>query len=127
MFIVCGMLSGLARSASLLSDASHLPHQRSNSYGLEVHLKRKRYTGRYLSIRLRCLLGRTAHNRDVTVYTRNWSISCIVYRVSCIHVHTRNFINTRKYIHEIFRVYKFLKNAFIFVLSNIIKRIYFMH
>ena len=33
------------------------------------------------------------------VYTK---LVDIVYRVSCIQVHTRNFINTRKYIHEIF-------------------------
>ena len=59
------------------------------------------------------------HSRDVTVYTRKLSISCIVYRVSCIHIYTRNFINTRKYMHEIFRVYKFLTIAFTLVLSNI--------
>ena len=39
------------------------------------------------------------YQRCDLVYTK---LVDIVYRVSCIHVHTRNFINTRKYIHEIF-------------------------
>ena len=34
--------------------------------------------------------------RDVTVYTRNSSISCIVYRVSCI-VYTRTYTKFYKY------------------------------
>ena len=43
---------------------------------------------------------RTARDqRCDRVYTK---LVDIVYRVSCIHVHARNFINTRKYIHEIF-------------------------
>ena len=59
---------------------------------------------------LNMLINRGVYQRCDRVYTK---LVDIVYRVSCIHVHTRNFINTRKYIHEIFSLNYFLKIFFI--------------
>ena len=42
-----------------------------------------------------------------------------MYRVSCIHVHTRNFLNTRKYIHEIFNTNSSFEKSFIIILTHL--------
>ena len=80
---------------------AQIPHAQNNVR--KSHMRKFRYAYAFMI----GAIMRVVYTRDVTVYTRNSSISCIVYRVSCIHVHTRNFINTRKYIHEIFALTNF--------------------